>query len=61
VGVAVWGTTVAKFATPLPNPPPQGGRGQTEFAAVLSDMPTSSMPRNAVLYQFQHSMMMFEI
>ncbi len=35
VGVVRCGDTAAHFATPLPTPPPQGGREQTEFAARL--------------------------
>src|SRR5262249_50977090 len=33
VGVVVWGNVSASPHHPLPNPPPQGGREQTEFAA----------------------------
>ena len=33
MGVVEYGRHVANRATPLPNPPPQGGREQTESAA----------------------------
>jgi hypothetical protein len=35
VGVPICGNALDHGATPLPNPPPQGGREQTEFAARL--------------------------
>ena len=33
VGVAMWGNSAAPRTTPLPSPPPQGGRERTEFVA----------------------------
>src|SRR5260370_16935549 len=33
VGVVRWSNTLPHCTTPLPNPPPQGGREQPEFAA----------------------------
>ena len=39
VGVGVMSEIPAYAATPLPNPPPQGGREHTEFAAsVLTNL-----------------------
>jgi hypothetical protein len=35
VGVVRCGNAVPDCTTPLPTPPPQGGREQTEFAALF--------------------------
>ena len=41
---------VPNRATPLPNPPPQGGREQTEFAATADANSCSARTLSSALY-----------